>query len=561
MSFNLIGGTVAGAGNLVEFNGTGGIAVFGNPVSASRQPNASNAIEGNSTFENGRSFATAASAPTPLLGIDLSNGFLFPRDDGVTANDSQGHGAANDPNNFQNFPVLISATPVSGGTNVTGTLKGAPNSTFRIEFFANNHDPLNLPAEGQQFLGFLNVTTDANGVAAFSTNLTVKVAIGRIVTATATDGIGNTSEFSAGLAVTGIFAVGAGAGGGPEVKVYDALTGLIKFDFFAFAPTFTGGVSVAIGDVNGDGVPDIITGAGSGGGPHVKVFSGVDGHLLQSFFAYNSSFTGGVFVAAADVNGDGKADIVTGAGAGGGPEVRVFSGANNALLADFFAYAPIFGGGVRVAASDVNGDGHADIITGPGFSGGPEVKVISGATQGLIFDFDAFSASYTGGLTVAGGDLDGDGKAEMIVGQSQGSGALVRTFSGIDSHLLFAWPPKVATAMAWPMCSWERAQVSLPMCAPSTAPRSFNLAATSPRSTPASLAACSWDEKSRVRLSFRAKPHAARENSILGNLRLDPPEGSCQSSFSPLLAISSMGSSRAVCPVWAAFVRSSGRPT
>ena len=58
VSFNLIGGTVAGAGNLVEFNGTGGIAIFGNPVSASGQPNVGNAILGNSIFLNGRSFAT-----------------------------------------------------------------------------------------------------------------------------------------------------------------------------------------------------------------------------------------------------------------------------------------------------------------------------------------------------------------------------------------------------------------------------------------------------------------------------------------------------------------------
>src|SRR5262245_54855653 len=97
VSFNLIGGTVAGAGNLVEFNGTGGIAVFGNPVSASGQPNVGNAIEGNSVFLNGRS------SPKTLLGIDLTNGFLFPKDDGLTHNDSKGHGAPNDPNHFQNF--------------------------------------------------------------------------------------------------------------------------------------------------------------------------------------------------------------------------------------------------------------------------------------------------------------------------------------------------------------------------------------------------------------------------------------------------------------------------
>jgi hypothetical protein len=193
VSFNLVGGTSAGAGNLVEFNGTGGIAVFGNPVSASGQPNIGNAIEGNSVFENGRS------NPTFLPGIDLANGFVFPRDDGSTPNDSKGHGAANDPNNFQNFPVLASAVSSGGQTTITGTLKSAPGLIYRIEFFASNPDPLGAVPEGQQFLGFVNATTDGSGNASFSVVLNVGVTNGRFVTATATDPVGNTSEFSAAL--------------------------------------------------------------------------------------------------------------------------------------------------------------------------------------------------------------------------------------------------------------------------------------------------------------------------------------------------------------------------
>jgi hypothetical protein len=196
VSFNLIGGTAAGAGNLVEFNGTGGIAVFGNPVSASGQPNINNMIEGNSIFENGRNNVSPA-----LLGIDLTNQSKYPQDDGVTPNDSKGHGAPSDPNNFQNFPVLTAATSSGSTTNIIGTLSSAPNSTFRIEFFASNADPLNLPAEGQQFLGFINASTDANGDASFNVSLNVAVTSGRVVTATATDSVGNTSEFSAGIVV------------------------------------------------------------------------------------------------------------------------------------------------------------------------------------------------------------------------------------------------------------------------------------------------------------------------------------------------------------------------
>jgi hypothetical protein len=196
VSFNPVGGTAAGAGNLVEFNGTSGIAVFGNPVSASGQPNVENPIQGNSIFKNGRSNGT----PAPL-GIDLTNQFTYPKDDGVTPNDSKGHDAPSDPNNFQNFPVLTAATSSGGTTNIAGTLSSAPNSTFRVELFASDPDPLNLPAEGQQFLGFVNTTTDANGDATFSVSLNVSVTNGRIVTATATDSVGNTSEFSAGIVV------------------------------------------------------------------------------------------------------------------------------------------------------------------------------------------------------------------------------------------------------------------------------------------------------------------------------------------------------------------------
>ncbi|HEV3448748.1 MAG TPA: hypothetical protein VG099_29190, partial [Gemmataceae bacterium] len=198
VSFNLVGGTATGAGNTVEFNGTGGIAIFGNPVSASGQPNIGNALEGNTAFENGRNFLSASSAPTALPGIDLTNGFLFPRDDGPTANDSKGHGAANDPNNFQNFPVLTAAfEDGTGKTDILGTLHADPSKTYRIEFFASDPDPLNLPAEGQQFLGFVNTTTDASGNARFSAALNVTVPSSRVLTATATDPVGNTSEFSA----------------------------------------------------------------------------------------------------------------------------------------------------------------------------------------------------------------------------------------------------------------------------------------------------------------------------------------------------------------------------
>ncbi|HET6251089.1 MAG TPA: hypothetical protein VFE47_25605 [Tepidisphaeraceae bacterium] len=275
VSFNLVGGTAAGDGNLVEFNGTAGVAVFGNPVSASGQSNVGNAIEGNSFFENGRSYLTASSAPTPLLGIDLTNGFTFPRDDGPTPNDSKGHGAANDPNNFQNSPVLSKVTESAGMTSVTGSISQSvsPNTTFRIELFANNPDPLGLPAEGQQFIGFTNVTTDANGNASFNVSVPVPVANGRLITATATDPTGNTSEFSAGLVLN--TAVVATAG--PNISALEGdSSGLVLLASFT-DPAGAGPLTNYDATVNwGDGSTDNTTDAS----PHIFIIAAADSQFL-----------------------------------------------------------------------------------------------------------------------------------------------------------------------------------------------------------------------------------------------------------------------------------------
>lgn len=221
--------------------------------------------------------------------------------------------------------------------------------------------------------------------------------------------------------------VGADAGGGPHVRVLKASTGTPVFSFFAFDAGFRGGVRVAQADVNGDGTPDIIAAAGPGGGPHVKVFDGRDLHLLTEFFAYSSTFLGGVYVASGDVNNDGKADIITGADSGGGPHVRVISGANGRELMGFFAYAPTFVGGVRVAAGDFNNDGRADIITGAGPGGGPHVQIFSGANGSVLRSFFAYDATATKGVFVAAGDVNADNKLDIVTGY--GGNSQVRVFS------------------------------------------------------------------------------------------------------------------------------------
>lgn len=168
------------------------------------------------------------------------------------------------------------------------------------------------------------------------------------------------------------------AGGEPRVE-FRTDTGTVVGSAQALAG-YDGPVNLAVGDVNGDGVVDAVVAAGEGGGPQVRVINGATGGQLASFFAYGQDFRGGVSVAAADVTGDGKADIVTGAGAGGGPHVKVFDGATGRLVTDYFAYDESFQGGVGVAAVDLDGDGKAEVVTTPGAGGGPIVKVFDGTT-------------------------------------------------------------------------------------------------------------------------------------------------------------------------------------
>jgi hypothetical protein len=210
----------SGVGNLIEFNGTAGIAVFGNPAqnNATQAQNSGNSILGNSDFENGRS------NPTFLLGIDLTNQFVFPKDDGATPNDggknlagtAAPHGDASNPNNFQNTPVITSVTLVAGGVQIAGTLTQSvtPNTMYRIEFFSNDSDPMGGVAEGQTFIGSTTVATDGTGTASFNANLTATVNASQTFTATATNltadpstpagsvALYNTSEFSAAAAAT-----------------------------------------------------------------------------------------------------------------------------------------------------------------------------------------------------------------------------------------------------------------------------------------------------------------------------------------------------------------------
>jgi hypothetical protein len=232
---------------------------------------------------------------------------------------------------------------------------------------------------------------------------------------------------------------GAGFGGGPAIAILNSQTGEVMEAFLAFDQAFTGGVFVAVQDVNNDGILDIIASAGPGGGPEVRIFDGGSLNVLRSFFAYDQSFTGGVSVASIDFNNDGILDLVTGAGPGGAPHVKVFDGATNAIISQWFAYPVSFTGGVYVAAGDIGNDGNIEVVTGAGQGGAPIVAVWDPYTGALLAQFMAYAEDFTGGVRVGINDGNSDGIADILTGAGPGGGPEVKVFSFPALDLLFSF--------------------------------------------------------------------------------------------------------------------------
>lgn len=269
--------------------------------------------------------------------------------------------------------------------------------------------------------------------------------------------------------VANFFAIAAGEGGGPRVQVFNATNGFLVADFAPFEPTFNGGVTVAMANVNGDFAPELIVGAGPGGGPRVRIFDGaavISGfgfdpnaaqNVIADFFAFEESQRGGVFVSAGDFSGIGLFDdVIIGAGPGGGPRVRILDGERITLLdqsftglqtgdviADFFAFESTFRNGVTVAGTPSQAGILSDLVVAPGFGGSPRVRVLSGVAitnqrtfftsfqlGDTIADFFAYNPAFRSGAFVAAADLNADGFSEIITGPGMGVPPIVNVFAG-----------------------------------------------------------------------------------------------------------------------------------
>jgi len=216
-----IGGINPGQGNYIWWNGTTGVSVDTAAHGVT--------IEGNSIEKNG--WNVGAGLET---GIDLGP-------TGVTANDA-GDGDTG-ANGLQNFPIVSAAWPLAGGgTQIQGVLHSSPNGAFDLYFYENAAclPPSQRVLQGWTYLGETQVTTDGNGTATFDVTLAPTIADGAHVSATATDDQGNTSEFSQPMARFMIPASGPPSGG-------TAIT-VVGTDFLTGATVTIGGVAAT--DVN-----------------------------------------------------------------------------------------------------------------------------------------------------------------------------------------------------------------------------------------------------------------------------------------------------------------------
>lgn len=199
----------------------------------------------------------------------------------------------------------------------------------------------------------------------------------------------------------------------PNIKIYDGY-GIPQYNlgFYPYGEEYAGDVSVATFDINGDGKIEIITGTGPGYEPQVKVFNRYGQNLEIDFFPTGFSSEAGINVSGIDLGGDGIGEIIISSKVGYKPLVAIYR-TEGSLIREFLAYGEGVTGGVNITNYDINHDGKDEILTGPGFGGGPHVRIFNGYGQDLV-NFYSYDPGFIGGIKITKGDINKDDINEII---------------------------------------------------------------------------------------------------------------------------------------------------
>ncbi|HLD22238.1 MAG TPA: peptidoglycan DD-metalloendopeptidase family protein [Patescibacteria group bacterium] len=223
-----------------------------------------------------------------------------------------------------------------------------------------------------------------------------------------------------------------GAGHKTLVRVFNE-QGKRLYSFPAFPSNRKNGAQIAVGDINGDMIDEIIVGSGPGKRSQVKVFT-KNGTMLSTLYPFNKKFTFGVDVVVCDVNGDAQNELIVGTLAGKRSSIAIFDAITQKRIQYFHPFEKKYTGGIRIATGDVDGDHVPEIIVGTGGERSGEIRVFEIDGTQKEFTMQPFGAAFTGSIDVSTTDWENDGTAEIMASQADNGEAWVKTYKYNKKH-------------------------------------------------------------------------------------------------------------------------------